>query len=142
MTNRSHLGTMALGARAAGLLTREWGGEPHPATLTRLPRYQSVVQVTLHGRTHPPFLVHGVRADVLHADAYHPDRVGQLNETIDRTAGRLPVADTLAALDRHDEAIVTYLADHAPANNGEADGRAGGGRGRTLPQLPDVEAGR
>lgn len=135
MTNRSHIGTMAVGARSAALLTREWGGEPDPATLTRLPRYRSVVQVTLRGRTHPPFLVHGVRADMLHADSHHPERVADLNATIDRTAGRRPVDDALAVLDRHDDAIVAYLTDRAE------DRRAALGGGRVLPVLPDVEAG-
>ncbi|HST38784.1 MAG TPA: hypothetical protein VLK58_04720, partial [Conexibacter sp.] len=90
-TNRSHLATMAVNAKAAALLTREWGGEPEPATITKLPRYQYLAQVTLGARTHPPFLVHGVTAADLHADAHHPDLVAALNATIDRTTGRLPV---------------------------------------------------
>lgn len=137
-TNRSHLATTAVNAKAAGMLAREWGGAPEPATLTKIERYTSVVQVTLTGRASLPFLVRGVRARELHADAYRPDAVAGLEETIDRTARRRPVEQTLAALDGHDERIAEHL------TRGNAATSIDGGEDEptqpaaALPQLPEV----
>jgi hypothetical protein len=62
-TNRSHLLSSALNSHAAALLTKEWGGEPGPLALTRLPRYRFVAQVTHRGELSRPFALGGVRVE-------------------------------------------------------------------------------
>ncbi len=59
-TNRSHLIATALNSKASALITREWGGRPDPAALTRLPRYRFIAQVTDRGNTSEPFALGGV----------------------------------------------------------------------------------
>lgn len=111
-TNRSHLLTTALNARAAALLTREWAGTLEPEVVTRLQRYTFLASITRNGRATPPFLVHGVPADELFTA--EPDTASE------PSAPGEPVADTLAQLDSHDERILRHL--HA----GHRDGGDGG----------------
>jgi hypothetical protein len=62
-TNRSHALVSGLNSHAAALLTKEWGGQPSPAALTRLPRFRFIVQVTHRGEISAPFAVSGVRVE-------------------------------------------------------------------------------
>jgi hypothetical protein len=118
-TNRSHLMTTALNAKAAGLLVREWAETIDPAVITRLHRYTFLASVTLNGRASAPFLLEGVSADELHEPEQDPAALGALDEAIDRTSGREPVADTLARLDEHDQRILDHLtAGKSPAQVG------------------------
>jgi hypothetical protein len=109
-TNRSHLMTTALNAKAAGLLTREWGGAVEPETVTNLHRYTFLASVTLDGEPSPPFLVHGVPADELHPPTGDRRNLAALEEAIDQTSGRAPVTETLDRLEVHDERIRAHLA--------------------------------
>jgi hypothetical protein len=108
-TNRSHLHTTALNSKAAGLLTREWAGAVEPEVVTRLRKYTYIASVTHNGEVSGPFLVHGVPADELHADAHHPDQLDALEEAIDHNIARRPVSETLDALAEHDRNIIGYL---------------------------------
>lgn len=139
-TNRSHLLTATVNAHAAGLLAREWGGEPDPVTITRLARYTYLAQVTLGDRAARPFLVRGVRARDLHAAARRPDCVGDLDTVIDRTGGRRPVEQVLADLDAHDQRIVDDLRDGRRSQADRADDESVGDRRRDteLPELPSA----
>jgi hypothetical protein len=128
-TNRSHLLTTTVNAKAAALLAREWGGDPTPQTVTQLARYTYLASVTLGERTTKPFLVHGVPARELHAAHRHPDRVGDLEHAIDETSNRRPVSETLAALDGHDQRIREHLEHHAPTHEPGSDKSAGDGVG-------------
>lgn len=65
-TNRSHLLTTALNARAAALLAGELGRAVAPETISRLERYTYLASLTLDGAATPPFLVHGVPANELY----------------------------------------------------------------------------
>ena len=117
-TNRSHLISTALGAKAAALLTREWGGSVEPETVVNLPRYTSIASVTLDGEVSPPFLVRGVPVDELFPDT--PDGEGRaaLERAIGRGADRRPVKATLAELDRLDDRIAEHLqCGQRPAGN-------------------------
>lgn len=107
-TNRSHLVVTALNARAAGLITREWGGRPDPSALTRLPRYRFLAQVTHHGELTRPFHLRGFPVEELFGEG-HPAQVEELERAIDETAGRRPTAEALAHLDTLDERILTEL---------------------------------
>ena len=142
-TNRSHLSTTAVNAKAAGLLAREWGGEPAPATITQLARYTYLASITLGDRTSKPFLVHGVRARDLHANAYHPELVSELEAAIDENTARQPVNEVLTNLDRHDEQIVDWLTKQRHSTQiPDADGALALDEPRevTIPQLPSSEA--
>jgi len=108
-TNRSHLLTTTVNAKAAGLLAREWGGDPAPQTVTQLERYTYLASVTLGARTTKPFLVRGVPAAELHREHRHPGQLGELERAITKHGGRHPVRETIAALDEHDERILGHL---------------------------------
>lgn len=133
-TNRSHLLTTALNAKAAALLTREWGGTVEPEVVTHLRRYTFLASITLAGETSPPFLLHGVPVDELFPDNHHPDQLPDLDAAVDTTTGRRPVADALARLDSHDWAILDHL------RRGHAEDRdrpQGQGRGTERALDPD-----
>ncbi len=143
-TNRSHLATTAVNAKAAGLLAREWGGEPTPATITQLARYTYLASVTLGDRTSKPFLVRGIRARDLHADAYRPDALPELERAIDQTTRRQPVDNVLAGLDDHDERILQALAKRRPGSDGTPPERSdamGEWDQAPLPDVPTAERG-
>jgi hypothetical protein len=124
-TNRSHLLAAALNARAAGLIAREWGGEPHPTALTRLPRYRFLAQVTHRGELTKPFLLRGVPVEELF-DEGAPEQLEELKRAIDRTAGRRPAGEALAHLDSLDERILAELK------------RVRRGEGRATPAAADL----
>lgn len=107
-TNRSHLLATALNARAAGLIAKEWAGQPDPAAITRLPRYRFLAQVTHHGEASKPFLLRGVRAEELFGGGAQGD-LAELDRVIDRTAGRQPAAEAIAHLETLDGRILEAL---------------------------------
>lgn len=125
-TNRSHLLTTALNARAAGLIAKEWAGEPDPAAITRLPRYRFLAQVTNRGEASKPFLLGGVQVEELLGEG-HPERTGELDEAIDRTAGRRAAEEALAHLETLDQRILEALRRGGSA--GSAGGEGDGGDG-------------
>ncbi len=134
-TNRSHLLTTTVNAKAAGLLAKEWGGDPTPQTVTQLERYTYLASVTLGARSTKPFLVRGVPAAELHQAHRHPDALPELEQAITEHGGRHPVKATIAALDEHDERILAHLRALRHAGVGASveptapeHPRAGGGR--------------
>jgi len=135
-TNRSHLLTTTVNAKAAALLAREWGGDPTPQTVTQLDRYTYLASVTVGARATKPFLVRGVPAAELHAEHRHPDGLGALEQAITEHGRRRPVKETIAALDDHDQRILRHLQGQ-PAAAGlaghDSDGGGGQQRVRTQP---------
>lgn len=117
-TNRSHLLTTALNAKAAGLIAREWGQTVKPEVISNLERYTAIGSITLAGEITPPFLIHGIPVDDLHPNTARSDLVSALDAAIDNTAARKPVADTVAAIDGHDQRILDHLLQHAPTGRG------------------------
>lgn len=107
-TNRSHLVSTALNSHAASLLTREWGGEPSPMALTRLPRYRFIAQVTHEGDLSDPFALGGIRVEDVFGAA-EPSRVRDLEASSTKAAARKSPAEVLSHLDELDEAIVSEL---------------------------------
>lgn len=130
-TNRSHLLATAVSAKAAGWLSREYGGQPEPHTITRLARYTYLASVTLGDRPSDPFLVHGLPVHALHGEHHRPDRLGELDAAIDRTMSRTPVDQTLAQLADHDQRILEHLAPTLTA--------AGRGSEQQGSRLPDLD---
>src|SRR3954454_692335 len=77
-TNRSHLLSTTVNAKAARMIVAEWGTPPAPEVLTRLDRYTYLASVTHATKVSRPFLVHGVPARELHADHHHPEAIPAL----------------------------------------------------------------
>jgi hypothetical protein len=134
-TNRSHLLTTVVSAEAAVLLARQWGGDIHPATITRLPRFSYVASVTLDREISRPFLISGMPVSEMWGDCHHPERLEAVDRIINRNTGSLPVADLLANLETHDGRIRQHLLDsrsQEPApqpdewRTGKAGNRGGG----------------
>jgi hypothetical protein len=127
-TNRSHLSSTTVNARAAQMIAREWSGQIEPDVLTRLERFTYLSQVTLGKRTSKPFLVRGVTARELHGEHYTPPP----EPTEPETQRRSGLDQTLKVVEGHDERIARWLQEHRPARRGDCDeGRAhpsGGGR--------------
>lgn len=107
-TNRSHLVSTALNSHAASLLTREWGGEPSPTALTRLPRYRFIAQVTHEGDLSDPFALGGIRVEDVFGPA-EASQVRDLEASSAKAAARKSPAEVLSHLDELDEAIVSEL---------------------------------
>jgi hypothetical protein len=107
--NSSHVASTVLDADASSLVAKQWGGAIEPATIERLERYTYLTSVTLGREVTRPFLVRGFEVSELWAEHYHPERLPAMEEVIDARQGRRPVAETLAALDRLDDAIIGHL---------------------------------
>jgi hypothetical protein len=122
-TNRSHLASTTVNARAARMIAAEWGTKPGPEVLTRLERYTYLTSVTLGGQVSKPFLVHGVPAAELHADHHRPDLIAELEARIDHTCGRVPIDQALREVSDHEARLRTHLRPVA-----EAEGAGGSHR--------------
>jgi hypothetical protein len=108
-TNRSHLIATALNAHAAALITREWGGDPPASAITGLPRRTFLAQATHRGHLTLPFLFRNESVEEHFADSFKPERVRDIQPTIDAASGRTPAAETVEALDTLDERIKQHL---------------------------------
>ena len=124
-TNSSILSSTQVDADAAAMLAKEWGGLPDRDTILRLEKYTFLTRVTLGGEVSRPFLVRGFHVDELWAPHYRPDDVAQMEETIDSSLRRRPVAETIAQLDALDEAILAYLSSGGEDEPLPADGSGG-----------------
>jgi hypothetical protein len=113
-TNRSHLMSTTVNAKAARMIGAEWGTPPAADVLTRLDRYTYLASVTVGTEVARPFLVHGIPAAELHAEHRHPDQLDLLDAAIDETAGRQPVQERLAVVDDHAARIRTHLTKTPP----------------------------
>jgi hypothetical protein len=110
LTNRSHLLTTALDAKAAGLIARELGHGVSAEAIGDLPRFHSLASVTLGGEVSRPFRLAGVPLDGLFTDAGGEEDVAALDRSIAETTGDVPVSDTLRRLDGHPQRILAHLA--------------------------------
>lgn len=108
-TNRSHLASTTVNARAARMIAAEWGTKPGPEVLTRLERYTYLASVTTRGQVTKPFLVHGVPASELHAEHHRPELVPGLEAEIDQTCGRVAIPDALVEVGEHDQRLRAHL---------------------------------
>ncbi len=122
-TNRSHLITTALNAHAAGLIAREWGGDPPASAITGLPRRTFIAQVTHHGQLTRPFLLHNESVEEHFAQACKPDAIADIQPVIDEASGRTAAAETVKELDTLDERIKQTLegAKKAESSDENAD---------------------
>lgn len=105
----SHLIATGLNSHAAGLISREWGGDPPASAITGLPRRTFLAQVTLNGELTRPFRFWNESVEDAYPDAFQPDAVADSQPIIDKASGRTPSAETVAALDTLDERIKEYL---------------------------------
>jgi hypothetical protein len=127
-TNRSHLLSSTVNAKAAGMIAREWAGQLDAKTITGLARYTYLASITHGERTTKPFLVHGITARELHAEHHHPERLEDFEAAIAKTTRREPVAQTLATHAQHDRNIRQAVeALRRPSSGGQ-----NASRGRTI----------
>jgi hypothetical protein len=119
LANRSHLVTTALDGRGAELLARVLGVGAEG--IAQLPRYRSLASVTLDGEISRPFRLAGVPVEELLPGRHRPGEVPALDAAI--AARTVPVAETLARLERHPQEIAEHLASGARRRPGR---RAGG----------------
>ncbi len=132
-TNRSHLLSSTVNAKAAGMIAREWAGQLDGKVITGLARYTYLASITHGDRATKPFLVHGVTARELHAEHYHPEQLGDLEAAIGKTTRREPVAQTLAAHEQHDRNIRHAVeALRRQSSGGSESGGQSASRGRTI----------
>ncbi len=108
-TNRSHLLATALNSHAAALLTKEWGGQPSPEVMVRLPRFQFVTQVTHQGELSRPFSLRGIRVEDVHDKA----EIG-IGLPVAEAAARAEPAQVSEHLETLDDRILAHLKDLAP----------------------------
>ena len=104
LTNRSHMLSSALNARAAALLAREWPAGVGEAALTNLERFHFIAQVTDRGRSSAPFALRGIRLE----DVFDLDEFPAAPQPVAGEAGTT-AADTLEHLETLDERIKAAL---------------------------------
>jgi hypothetical protein len=104
-TNRSHLLSSTVNAKAAAMIAREWAGQLDPRIITSLARYTYLASITHGERTTKPFLVHGLTARELHAEHHHPEQLPALEAAIRQTTRRESITQTLATHEQHDQNI-------------------------------------
>jgi len=121
-TNRSHLLATALNSHAAGLLTKEWGGQPSPEVMVRLPRFQFVTQVTHEGELSRPFALRGIRVEDVH-EKYKNGTGVQVAEAVER-AEPAQVSEHLETLDDRILAHLTSLASTTGDGEEDAEGES------------------
>jgi len=121
-TNRSHLLSATVNAKAAAMIAREWGNQLQPNVITGLERFTYLASITHGPRTTKPFLVRGLTARDLHADHHHPDQLPDLQAAIEKTTPRQPIAQTLAEHADHEQNIHNAIeTSHTQTREGEAD---------------------
>jgi hypothetical protein len=108
-TNRSHMLATALNSHAAALLTKEWGGQPSPAVMVRLPRFHFVTQVTHEGELSRPFALRGIRVEDVHEKS-EAGTGGPLAGAV----GRAEPAQVSEHLETLDDRILAHLKSLAP----------------------------
>ncbi len=119
-TNRSHLLTTTVNAKAAQMIAREYPGQPNPTILTNLPRYTYLASITHHNQTTKPFHLHGTTAHDLHHQHHHPDQLADLHRAIQHTTPGQPITQTLTEHENHGQQI-QQAAEELTANNQQAD---------------------
>lgn len=121
-TNRSHLSSTTVNAKAAQMIAREWAGQIEPEILTRLERFTYLSQVTLGARMSKPFLVRGVTARELHAEHHtDPATAGPAGNPAVQCR---PIEQTLKLVEAHDERIKEWLDQNRPARKRSHEGRS------------------
>lgn len=131
-TNRSHLASTTVNAKAAQMIAKEWSGQLEPALLTRLERFTYLTQVTLGTHASKPFLVHGVLAHELHKEQPAERAPGQQRArptSVKRQGKQTPVEcrevrKTLKLVETHDARIRHWLEEHRPARERNHEGRS------------------
>jgi hypothetical protein len=130
-TNRSHLLSSTVNAKAASMIAREWGGQLDAKIITGLARYTYLASITHGERTTKPFLVHGLTARELHAAHHHPEQLPALEAAIQTTTRRESITATLATHEQHDQNIrqaVEMLASSHKSIGGPESGVVSSGR--------------
>jgi hypothetical protein len=118
-TNRSHLLATTVNSHAAGLLAKEWGGQPSPAALTKLERYRFIAQVTHDGSLSSPFALGGVQVEDVAGPP--PAEEEGADEEEGALEGRSP-AEVATHLEDLDDRILAALGTGGEGADPEGDG--------------------
>jgi len=137
-TNRSHLLTTALNSHAAGLISREWGGDPDANAITHLPRHTFLAQLTHRGELTTPFQLRTLSVTDLYRHAYRPEAIGEIQPIIDQASKREEAVATLTRLDTLDERIEEHLT--TGRKNGAQRATENAGEALSAPVVPDLPA--
>lgn len=113
-TNRSHLLTSNLNSSGAGLMENEFGKEPKAESISRLPKYRFVAQVTDGGVVSAPFLVRGVRVEEALGEEGQADRLDFLRRESSKATARATPADAIRHLESLDDRILAALRQAGP----------------------------
>jgi len=110
-TNHSHILSSAVDADAAMALVREWGGDPGAGELVNLAKYHFLARLDLGPRLGrpKPFEVEGFELGELWSQYRHPERVGSIIETMDKTYRRKLPAEVQAELGTLEDRILQVL---------------------------------
>lgn len=128
-TNRSHMATTAVGIKSADLLAGEWGKQIAASTISDLPKYQFITQVTQQGNLSAPFRAGGLSLENLYDPppiiaADGTDRLEALQDQIHINSGLRPMAVIQDEIDTLDDRILEAIHHHRSGN------------GRPLPTQP------
>jgi hypothetical protein len=126
--NRSHLSSTTVGHRSAAWLAQEFGKAIEPSTMTKVRAWHRIASVTLDRTPSGPFRVRNLSLREAHGEPADDAGVAALEAAVDRTMGRLSVAEVLAHQEDLDARILDYLRPGVKPRPPSPPGPAGGRR--------------
>ena len=113
-TNASLLITTATSPKGARFFGDQWEAMDAKRAVQQLERFHYIGQPTHHGRRVEPFRIAGISMDTFWGERKHPERIAQLEASIDETCRPMTVAATLDLIDGHDERILQHIVGGTP----------------------------
>lgn len=130
-TNASMIATFATEPRAAKGFDELWAGVDAKRAVAKLPLHTFITQPTHNGMRGDPFRVYGVPIHELFAEHHHPELLPELDAAIDARCRPRTVAETLKAIEGHDDRILQFL-----QGGGQGGPNGGGGSPAPRPSTP------
>ena len=98
-------------------MENEFGKEPKAESISRLPKYRFVAQVTDGGVVSAPFLVRGVRVEEALGEEGQADRLDFLRRESSKATARATPADAIGHLESLDDRILAALRQAGPTRD-------------------------
>jgi len=138
MGQRTRIAAGALEVPSARLFQGEWATAMNTEMwITLLERHHFLISAMAEGRIMTmPFQVAAPPLPMIWSHVHDPRGAPALKERAARNLGARPVADTISALDNHDDRVLRWLLDHAPDPNPRPNG------GRVLRLVPNRDRDR